>query len=69
MYCVDSEPFASLLYWILDLCVLISSHSAVNKMTPQNLAIVFAPNLFKTMVVEDPLAVFDFVIVVMAQVV
>lgn len=39
------EPNISLLYWLLDLCVTFSMHSEKNKMNPQNLAIVFSPNL------------------------
>ncbi len=31
--------------------------SRVNKMTPQNLAIVFAPNLFNSELVKDPMQV------------
>jgi hypothetical protein len=42
-----SEPNSSILLWLLDLCIDVSSNSGVNKMTPQNLAIVCAPNLFK----------------------
>jgi len=40
------EPTFSLLLWLLDMCIEISSYSDINKMTPQNLAIVIGPNLF-----------------------
>ena len=49
----------SLLMWLLDLCVDVASHKAVNKMTPENLAIVFAPNLFEPDV-ADPMAAIQF---------
>lgn len=42
------EPFKTLLTWLLDLLCSVTQHSAVNRMTPQNLAIVVAPNLYDT---------------------
>ena len=42
-----TEPFSSILCWLLDLCIEVAANQAVNKMTFQNLAIVIAPNLFK----------------------
>jgi hypothetical protein len=50
-----SEPERSLLLWLLDLCVEVSAKAAVNKMSPQNLAIVIGPNLF-TAGSENPMA-------------
>jgi len=49
--CVDvykalSEPYKTLLTWLLQLLANISANSEVNKMTAQNLAIVVAPNLY-----------------------
>jgi len=49
--CVDAytqlpEPQHSLMAWLLDLLQQISQNSDVNKMTPQNIAIVVAPNLY-----------------------
>jgi len=41
------EPNRSILLWLLDMCVEIADFSHVNKMTPKNLAIVIAPNLYK----------------------
>eukprot|EP00455_Lapot_gusevi_P029540 TRINITY_DN3163_c0_g1_i3.p1 TRINITY_DN3163_c0_g1~~TRINITY_DN3163_c0_g1_i3.p1 ORF type:complete len:388 (-),score=144.14 TRINITY_DN3163_c0_g1_i3:193-1356(-) len=41
------EPNKSIYLWLLDLCVDIAAKQNINKMTPQNLAIVIAPNLFK----------------------
>ncbi len=49
------EPDKSVLLWLLDLCAEVTSHSQVNKMTPQNLAICIAPNLF-VIRNQDPLA-------------
>ncbi|KYR01321.1 RhoGAP domain-containing protein [Tieghemostelium lacteum] len=40
------EPQKSLLNWLLNLLLQVSSYSSVNKMTAQNLAIVVSPNLF-----------------------
>jgi len=40
------DPQKTLLDWLLDLLVVISQNSQVNKMTSQNLAIVIAPNLY-----------------------
>eukprot|EP01113_Clastostelium_recurvatum_P033667 TRINITY_DN447_c0_g1_i3.p1 TRINITY_DN447_c0_g1~~TRINITY_DN447_c0_g1_i3.p1 ORF type:complete len:362 (+),score=93.24 TRINITY_DN447_c0_g1_i3:204-1289(+) len=40
------EPQKSLLSWLMDLLIQVASHSTVNKMTIQNLAIVVAPNLY-----------------------
>jgi hypothetical protein len=50
-----SEPSASILLWLLDMCVTVSANSNTNKMTPQNLAIVIGPNLF-TPSMTDPMA-------------
>ncbi|EGC38160.1 hypothetical protein DICPUDRAFT_29142 [Dictyostelium purpureum] len=49
--CVQSaaqlpEPQKSLLDWLMNLLLQVSSFSDVNKMTAQNLAIVVAPNLY-----------------------
>jgi len=41
-----SEPQKTLLDWLMDLLIFVSNHAQVNKMTPQNLAIVIAPNLY-----------------------
>ena len=41
-----AEPNQSIYLWLLDLCVEVARHSSINKMTPQNLAVVIAPNLF-----------------------
>jgi hypothetical protein len=43
-----AEPYKTLLTWLLDLLCMTTQHSAVNRMTPQNLAIVVAPNLYDT---------------------
>lgn len=40
------EPSKTLLTWLLDLLCMTTAHSGVNRMTPQNLAIVVAPNLY-----------------------
>jgi hypothetical protein len=45
------EPNKSLMEWLLDLCVRICSNSAVNRMTPDLIAGVFAPTLMGTTVV------------------
>ena len=42
------EPASSLFLWLLDLFILVSSQQFVNKMTIQNLAICFGPNLCDT---------------------
>jgi hypothetical protein len=39
------EPYLSIFVWLLDLCVLVTKRSHINAMTPQNMAIVIAPNL------------------------
>jgi len=49
------EPLQSIFLWLTDLCLDVSEHQSVNKMTPQNLAIVFGPNLFTPRAV-DPMA-------------
>lgn len=41
------DPQLSVMLWLLDLCADVSTYSSVNMMNPQNMAIVFAPNLFK----------------------
>jgi len=41
-----TEPQKTLLDWLMELLVIISQNSTVNKMTSQNLAIVVAPNLY-----------------------
>ncbi len=43
--------------WLLDLCVDITALEKTNKMTPQNLAIVFAPNMFNPDSIPDPMLV------------
>jgi len=40
------EPQKTLIAWLLDFLVEVSSYSAINKMTAQNIAIVIAPNLY-----------------------
>jgi len=40
------EPQHSLMAWLLDLLQQVSQNSDLNKMTPQNIAIVVAPNLY-----------------------
>eukprot|EP00735_Rhodelphis_limneticus_P004829 TRINITY_DN16476_c0_g1::TRINITY_DN16476_c0_g1_i1::g.1800::m.1800 TRINITY_DN16476_c0_g1::TRINITY_DN16476_c0_g1_i1::g.1800 ORF type:complete len:399 (+),score=91.67,sp/Q54Y72/GACA_DICDI/39.78/2e-33,RhoGAP/PF00620.22/3.4e-24,WH1/PF00568.18/5e-09,WH1/PF00568.18/4.7e+03,WH1/PF00568.18/3.9e+03,PBD/PF00786.23/4.6e-05,L27_1/PF09058.5/52,L27_1/PF09058.5/32,L27_1/PF09058.5/1.5e+03 TRINITY_DN16476_c0_g1_i1:69-1265(+) len=40
------EPNRSIMLYLLDLISNISRHHAVNKMSPRNMAIVFAPNLY-----------------------
>lgn len=35
------EPQCSIFLWLLDLCLEVSANSNVNKMTPQNMAIVY----------------------------
>eukprot|EP01132_Coremiostelium_polycephalum_P001274 gene1274-1605_t len=40
------EPQKSLLDWLMNLLLEVSSYSTINKMTAQNLAIVVAPNLY-----------------------
>jgi len=42
------EPNQSIMNWLLDLCVEVMQHQAVNKMSAQNMAVVIAPNLFST---------------------
>lgn len=39
------DPMRSVALWLLDFCVLVSSHCEDNKMTAGNLAICMAPNL------------------------
>lgn len=47
-----------LLFLIVDLCVEVSKHSELNKMTRENLSIVFAPNiLYKNKKANDPAAI------------
>jgi len=41
-----SEPYKTLLTWLLQLLASVAVNSEVNKMTAQNLAIVVAPNLY-----------------------
>ena len=45
---VDSfaEPFRSVLLWLLDLLADVANLQKRNRMSPENLGIVFAPNLF-----------------------
>eukprot|EP00466_Bigelowiella_natans_P014199 jgi/Bigna1/81625/fgenesh1_pg.82_\ len=40
------EPSQSILLWLLDALAIVSQYQYINKMSPQNLAIVMAPNLF-----------------------
>jgi len=54
------EPAQSILVWLWDLCVEVAAHSATNKMTPQNLAIVIGPNLFNTQSIQNPMAAMTF---------
>eukprot|EP01103_Thecamoeba_quadrilineata_P019517 TRINITY_DN7938_c0_g1_i1.p1 TRINITY_DN7938_c0_g1~~TRINITY_DN7938_c0_g1_i1.p1 ORF type:complete len:479 (+),score=84.73 TRINITY_DN7938_c0_g1_i1:32-1468(+) len=42
------EPNKTLLLWLLDLLADFAAKESINKMTPRNLAIVVAPNLFTT---------------------
>jgi hypothetical protein len=48
------DPQATILSWLIDLCVKVASHEDSNKMNSKNLAIVFAPNLGPR--IEDPTA-------------
>jgi len=41
------EPQQSILKWLLDLCVEVTAQSKKNRMTPEALAIVIAPNLYR----------------------
>jgi len=50
-----SEPNQSIYLWLCDMCIEVSKHSDINKMTAQNLAIVIGPNLF-TPQMADPMA-------------
>ncbi len=50
-----TDPCQSIFYWLLDMCIEVAKYSHVNKMTPQNLAIVIGPNLF-TPTMTDPMA-------------
>jgi len=43
------EPCLSVVRWLLDLCLMVSAKSKVNKMSMKNLSIVIAPNLFEGM--------------------
>ena len=57
----------TMLTWLLDIGVDVQANSAVNKMTPRNLSIVFAPNLFAMAEVSmemDP----EFTMKMMAQI-
>jgi len=45
---VLKEPNKTLLLWLLDLLGDVAAKESINKMTPRNLAIVVAPNLFTT---------------------
>jgi len=54
------EPNRSILLWLWDLCVEVSAHKDVNKMGPQNLAIVIGPNLFNTDSIQNPMAAMTF---------
>eukprot|EP00479_Gromia_sphaerica_P007003 TRINITY_DN2177_c0_g1_i1.p1 TRINITY_DN2177_c0_g1~~TRINITY_DN2177_c0_g1_i1.p1 ORF type:complete len:233 (+),score=40.07 TRINITY_DN2177_c0_g1_i1:450-1148(+) len=42
-----TEPERSIVLWLLDLCILVTSHSQINRMAPRNMAIVLAPNLWE----------------------
>lgn len=42
------EPYKSLLFWLIDTCVEVIKRKAQNRMSAQALAIVIAPNLYKT---------------------
>lgn len=42
------EPNLSIFMWLLDMCGEVTAKSKVNLMTPQNMAIVMTPNLYKT---------------------
>jgi len=51
-----TDPYQSILLWLIDLCLDVSKLSHVNKMTAQNLAIVIGPNLFSpTKATADPM--------------
>jgi hypothetical protein len=41
-----TEPYKSLLEWLLDLCTEVLTRRDVNKMSAQALAIVLGPNMF-----------------------
>ena len=50
------EPCRSVLFWLLDLLVDVANLQKRNRMSPDNLSIVFAPNLFFfSPVANDPL--------------
>ena len=50
------EPFRSVLLWLLDLLIDVANLQKRNRMSPENLSIVFAPNLFFfSPVANDPL--------------
>ncbi|GAB5373537.1 hypothetical protein AAMO2058_001761000 [Amorphochlora amoebiformis] len=42
------EPHKSILLWLLDVCVEVVSYSEYNRMSSKAMAIVVAPNLYKT---------------------
>lgn len=54
------EPNKSILLWLWDLCVEVAAHKDINKMGPQNLAIVIGPNLFNTEAIKNPMAAMTF---------
>jgi hypothetical protein len=49
-----NQPEQSLYYWLIDLCVEVSRHSEINKMTFKNLGVVFGPNLISPTRESDP---------------
>ena len=50
-----AEPQRTYFLWLIDLCIDITAHDAVNKMTPKNMAVVVAPNLYDPAAITDPM--------------
>jgi len=49
------EPQRSYFLWLLDLCIDITAHEADNKMSPKNMAVVVAPNLYDPTRIANPM--------------
>jgi len=54
------EPGRSILLYLWDMCVEIAALETVNKMSPHNLAVVIAPNLFDANQFENPMKAMNF---------